>query len=108
MSTKIVTGHFATENEQYVIVTQRSERPLGAVLGFVIGCLIVLVMLDNLTVIEILLTLLVTVLIGAIFSSSSRSESIPRHRVVSIQKSLGRVDVVYVIHDDPILDLLER
>lgn len=108
MSTKIVSGHTISENDQYVIVNKRSEHPLGALLGFLLGCLLALLVVDQFDVVGILFIVIGSTFLGAIISTSRRSESIPKHRVVRIRKRWGRVDVDYVVHEDPMLDLLEK
>lgn len=108
MSTKTVTGHTYSENDQYVIVNKRSEQPLGALLGFLFGCLFGLLCIGSLSEIVILCIVLASTFIGFIASTRERSESIPKHRVIRIRQRWRKVSVEYVVHDDPVLDLLEK
>ena len=108
MSTKIVTGHTYSENDQYVIVNKRSEQPLGALLGFLFGCLFGLLCIGYFSEVVILCIVLGSTFIGLVTSTSGRSESIPKHRVIRIRKRWSKVSVEYVVHDNPIMDLLEK
>jgi len=108
MSTKVVTGHTYSENDEYVIVNKRSERPLGAVLGFVFGCLFILLAVDFFSYIEAIYIVFASILVGFVTATSERSESIPKHRVIRIRKRWGKVAVDYVVYDDPVIDLLEK
>lgn len=103
-----MSGHTISENDQYVIVNKRTEHPLGALLGFLFGCLLALLVIDLFDVVGIIFIVLTSTLIGSVISTSRRTESIPKHRVVRIRKRWRRVDVDYIVHEDPMLDLLEK
>lgn len=108
MSTKVVIGHTYSENEEYVTVNKRSERPLSAVLGFVFGCLFGLLAIEYFSYVEVIFIVIASTLVGFVTATCQRSESIPKHRVIRIRKRWGKVAVDYVVYDNPVIDLLEK
>lgn len=99
MSKEKIIGHETIENGQYLVVVQRSERPLGGLLGFIFGTLISLLFIEAMTIVQIATVLLFSALAGYIFSRGQTTREVLKHRVVSITRKRNYVAVYYVLQD---------
>ena len=105
MSSGKIVGHEAIEDGQNVIVIQRSERPLGGLLGFIFGTLMSLIFSQEITEINMAIIILATTLIGCAFSKGPSTRAIQKHRVISITRKRNYAAVYYDIHDNHLVGL---
>lgn len=96
MSMMEVVGNKTVDNGDYMMVITHSQRPLGALFGFVLGILVAVVfsfeettMVTELT----LFTILMGSLLGYLFSPGRRSMEVPKHRVLKITRKRNYVSV---------------
>ena len=101
-----IVGHEAIENGKFVIVIKHSERPLGGLLGFVIGILIAVVLLpDILNWIQVIATIFVSTLVFYAASKGQSTREVPQQRVVRITRRRNYAAVYYVIPETTLVEL---
>lgn len=105
MSKEMIVGHEVIENGQYIMVVQRSERPLGGLAGFIFGTLISLIFSQEIPEIHMISIILIATLLGYIFSKGQSTREVLKQRVIKITRKRNYVAVYYVIHDSPLMEL---
>lgn len=95
MNKRVITGHSAIDNEDYIVVKKNSEKWAGSLLGFVTGSLISLLLIDVAQPVLLLIIVIVGTFFGLIIAPGGRTESIPRHRIEKILEKRNFVKVYY-------------
>lgn len=108
MSTGRIVGHEAIDNGQTVIVIRRSERPMGGLVGFILGALVCLVFSQELVEFTLITIILSGTVVGYVFSKGESTKEIQKSRVIHTTRERNYAAVDYVINDNPLGDITNQ
>lgn len=97
----VVTGYKAVEGSRYVTVLERSKGPMGGLLGFILGTLISLLIIDQISADWFIGIVVTCTLLGYLFSDEKSSKDIPKNHIIRIIRKYNYVEVHYLVPEHP-------